>query len=87
MTFLHIFIYLAEHYDEIVIRLMLQRRLKARDEMILKVPFFNKAYYNKVYHHDGVCVTTSDGKLFSDVSWLRRRWWWLLSVILKDSRR
>jgi len=76
-----------ENSDEYMISPMLPRRLKARDEMILKVPFINKAYHNKTHHRGGVYVKTSDGKLFSDVSWLRRRWWWLLSVILKDSRR
>lgn len=76
-----------EHCDEFMISPMLPRRLKARDEMILKVPFVNKAYHNKVHHRGGVYVKTSDGKIFSDISWLRRRWWWLLSVILKDSRR
>lgn len=76
-----------EYCDEYMISPMLPRRLKARDEIILEVPFINKAYHNKVHHRGGVYVTTSDGKLFSDVSWLRRRWWWLLSVILKDSKR
>ncbi|MFM3284176.1 hypothetical protein AB8Q84_06975 [Klebsiella quasivariicola] len=76
-----------EHSDEHMISPMLPRRLKARDEIILEIPFINKAYHNKMHHRGGVFVTTSDGKLFSDVSWLRRRWWWLLSVILKDSKR
>lgn len=70
-----------EHCDEYMISPMLPRRLKARDEMILEVPFINKAHHNKVHHRGGVYVTTSDGKLFSDVSWLRRRWWWILSLI------
>lgn len=76
-----------EYSDEYMISPMLPRRLKARDEMILKVPFINKAQYNQVHHRGGVYVTTSDGKTFSDVSWLRRRWWWLLSVILRDTER
>lgn len=87
MTFVHIFFYLAEHYEEMMINLMLQRQLKTHEEMILRVPFVNKAYHNKVHHRGGVYVKTSDAKLFSDISWLRRRWWWLLSVIQKDSRR
>lgn len=76
-----------EHSDEYMISPMLPRRLKARDEMILDVPFINRAHHNKVHHRGGVYVTTSDGKTFSDVSWLRRRWWWLLSVILRDTKR
>ncbi|GEC68525.1 hypothetical protein RTE01_31600 [Raoultella terrigena] len=76
-----------EHSDEYMISPLLPRRLKARDEIILEVPFINRAYHNKVHHRGGVYVTTSDGKLFSDVSWLRRRWWWLLSVILRDTKR
>lgn len=76
-----------EHCDEYMISPMLPRRLKARDEMILEVPFINKAHHNKVHHRGGVYVTTSDGKLFSDVSWLRRRWWWILSLILRDSKQ
>lgn len=76
-----------EHSDEYMISPLLPCRLKARDEIILEVPFINRAYHNKVHHRGGVYVTTSDGKLFSDVSWLRRRWWWLLSVILRDTKR
>lgn len=75
-----------EHSDEYMISPLLPRRLKARDEVILEVPFINRAYHNKVHHRGGVYVTTSDGKLFSDVSWLRRRWWWLLSAIMRDSK-
>lgn len=82
MTFVHIFFSLAEHYEEMMISPLLPRRLKARDEMFLEVPFINRAYHNKVHHRGGVYVTTSDGKLFSDVSWLRRRWWWLLVVVV-----
>ncbi|MGV8924877.1 MAG: hypothetical protein ACOH2G_04260 [Ewingella sp.] len=76
-----------EHSDEYMISPMLPRRLKARDEMILKVPFINKAQYNQVHHRGGVYVTTSDGKLFSDISWMRRRWWRLLSLILRDTKQ
>lgn len=72
-----------EHSDEYMISPLLPRRLKARDEIVLCVPFINRAHHNKVHHRGGVYVTTSDGKLFSDVSWLRRRWWWLLSVIMR----
>lgn len=76
-----------EHCDEYMISPMLPLRLKARDEMTLEVPFINNAHHNKVHHRGGVYVTTSDGKLFSDVSWLRRRWWWILSMILRDTKR
>lgn len=51
---------LAEHYEEMMINLMLQRQLKAREEMILRVPFVNEAYHNKVHHRGGVYVKTSD---------------------------
>lgn len=44
-----------EHCDEYMISPMLPRRLKARDEMILEVPFINKAHHNKV-HHRGGCM-------------------------------
>ena len=66
---------------------MLPKRLKARDEMVLNVPFINKAHHNKVHHRGGVYIKTSDGKMFSDVCWIKRQWWWLLSVILRDTKR
>lgn len=75
-----------EHSDEYRITPVLPKRLKARDEITLNVPFINKAHHNKVHHRGGVYVTTSDGKLFSDVSWMRRCWWRLLSLILRDTK-
>lgn len=68
-----------EYSDEYMITPMLPLRLKARDEVTLKVPFVNKAYKNKTHYRGGVFVTTSDGKTFSDVCWLRRKYWWLLA--------
>lgn len=76
-----------EYSGENMITPMLPRRLKARDEMVLNVPFINKAHHNKVHHRGGVYIKTSDGKMFSDVCWIRRQWWWLLSVILRDTKR
>lgn len=77
----------SEHADEYMISPMLPIRLKARDEVILYIPFINKAYHNKIHHRGGVYVTTSEGKLFSDVSLLRRLWWRLLTAVLRDSKR
>ncbi|MBH2726495.1 hypothetical protein I5Q12_19790 [Serratia marcescens] len=68
-----------EYSNEYMITPMLPLRLKARDEITLKVPRVNKAYENKTHHRGGVFVTTSDGKTFSDVCWLRRKYWWLLA--------
>lgn len=77
----------SEYCDEYMITPVLPRRLKARDQVVLLVPFENKAYRNKVQHRGGVYVITSDGKTFSDISWLRRHWWWVLSVILRDTKQ
>lgn len=76
-----------EYSDEYMISPVLPRRLKARDEMFLNVPFINKAFYNKVHQRGGVYVTTSDGKTFSDVHRLRRLWWYLLSLLLRDVKQ
>lgn len=56
-------ILLDEHSDEYMISPLLPRRLKARDEIVLYVPFINRAYHNKEHHRGGVYVTTSDGEL------------------------
>lgn len=70
-----------EYSDEYMITPMLPLRLKARDEITLKVPQVNKAYKNKTHHRGGVFVITSDGKMVSDVCWLKRKYWWLISSL------